>query len=168
MLALGRLVYSSGRDRALPDPINGWLSYVSPRTQTPVVATGVLGCAALLMSLFVNLATVVQFASVLLVFMYVLVAASAIVWRFSQRDHYRPYRMPLWPLLLILALLGCAIVISQQSPRELAIVASIFAVAGLDYAVFLRPRAQTHWVMLNPTVPGDPPSSANTGPTDRD
>jgi amino acid transporter len=165
MLALGRLVYSSGRDRAWPDPINGWLSYVSPRTQTPVVATGILGCAALLMSLFVNLATVVQFASVLLVFMYVLVAASAIVSRFSQRDHHRPYRMPLWPLPPILALLGCAIVISQQSPRELAIVAGIFGVAGLYYAVFLRPRAQTHWVMLNPTVPGDPPSAANTGPT---
>ena len=35
MLALGRLVYSSGRDRAWPGPINGWLTYVNPRFQTP-------------------------------------------------------------------------------------------------------------------------------------
>jgi amino acid transporter len=124
-----------------------------------------MGTLALLLSLFVNLATVVEFASTLLVFMYVLVAASAIVSRVRQRDHIRPYRMPLWPLPPLLALVGCALVISQQSPRELAIVAGIFVVAGIYYVVFLRPRAATHWVMLNPKVPGDPPSATNAAPT---
>jgi hypothetical protein len=55
-------------------------------------------------------------------------------------------------------------VISQQNPRELAIVAAIFAAAGLYYAVFLRPRAQTHWVMLSPEVPGDPPEAPIAAP----
>ena len=48
-----------------------------------------IGIAAALMSVFVNLATVVQFASLLLVFMYTLVAVAAIVSRFTQRDHLR-------------------------------------------------------------------------------
>ena len=75
--------------------------------------------------------------------------------------------MPLSPLPPVLALIGCAIVISQQNPRELAIVAAIFAAAGLYYAVFLRPRAQTHWVMLSPEVPGDPPDAPNAVPRRR-
>lgn len=156
MLALGRLVYSSGRDRAWPEPISGWLTYVSPRFKTPVVATAVIGSLAAILSAFVNLSQIVEIASLLLVVMYILVSLSAIVTRFTQKDHVRPYRMPLWPLPPVLALVGCLIVLTQQDPSDLLLLGVIFAIAGLYYVSYLRPRSATHWVMLNPTVPGDP------------
>src|SRR5262249_37320469 len=96
-LGVGRVVYSSGSDRAGPGPLNVWLGSIHPRTQTPVIATGLMGGLGVLLLLFVDLATAVEITTTLLVFMYALVAAAAIVSRISQRDHVRPYRMPLWP-----------------------------------------------------------------------
>jgi hypothetical protein len=58
--------------------------------------------------------------------------------------------MPLWPLTPVVALAGVAVTVSLQTGRDLAIVAGILA-AGLAYeSVYLRPRRDTHWILLEP------------------
>jgi hypothetical protein len=52
----------------------------------------------------------------------------------------------------VVALAGVAVTISLQTGRDLAIVAGILA-AGLVYeSVYLRPRRDTHWILLDPLV----------------
>jgi hypothetical protein len=70
----------------------------------------------------------------------------------AQGGLVRPYRLPLWPLPPLVALAGVATTVLLQTGRDLAIVAAILA-AGLLYDVlYLRPRRDTHWLLLEPLV----------------
>jgi len=151
MLTYGRLVYSSGRDKAWPEPISGWLAKTHPTLRSPWVATAIVGLIGALLTYFSNVAALVTFTGVLLVILYGLVALSALVSRFTQRGLARPYKMPLWPLWPIIGLAGCVIVFTQQTLSDIGICAAIFIVAGIYYVVYLRQRQSTHWLMLAPT-----------------
>ena len=67
--------------------------------------------------------------------------------------------MPLWPLSPVVALAGVVVTVLLQTGRDLAIVAAILA-AGLLYdAVYLRPRRDTHWILLDPLVDEPDPAT---------
>ena len=88
--------------------------------------------------------------AVTVVMTFALIALSALASRLRQPGLARPYRMPLWPLTPVVALAGVAVTVSLQTGRDLAIVAGILA-AGLAYeSVYLRPRRDTHWILLEP------------------
>src|SRR5579859_3389159 len=94
MLTYGRIVYSSGRNKAWPEPVSGWLASVHPRLKSPWIATMVVGLIGALLTYFSNVASLVTFTGVLLIVLYGLVALSALVSRFTQRNLARPYKMP--------------------------------------------------------------------------
>jgi len=94
MLTYGRIVYSSGRNKAWPEPVSGWLASVHPRLKSPWIATMVVGLIGALLTYFSNVAALVTFTGVLLIVLYGLVALSALVSRFTQRNLARPYKMP--------------------------------------------------------------------------
>ncbi len=150
MLTFGRLVYSSGRDNAWPEPISRWLASTHPTLKSPWVATAIIGLIGALLTYFSKVAALVTFTGVLLIILYGLVALSALVSRFTQKGLVRPYKMPLWPLWPIIGLAGCVIVFTQQTLSDIGICAAIFIVAGIYYFVYLRQRQNTHWVMLAP------------------
>jgi amino acid transporter len=86
---------------------------------------------------------------------FALIALAALVSRLRQPHLARPYRMPLWPLPPLLALVGVAVTVLLQTRLDLAIVAGIL-VAGLLYeVVYLRPRRDTRWILLDPPA-GEP------------
>ncbi len=155
LLSYGRVLYSSGRDRAWPEPISRWLAATHPRFKSPWVATALLGIVGGLLTYFSSIATLVTFTGVLLVILYGLVALSALVSRLSQRNLERPYKMPFWPLWPLIGLVGCVVVFTQQTFSDMGICAAIFVVAGLYYVIYLRPRRATHWVMLDPAHSDD-------------
>ena len=95
LLSYGRVLYSSGRDKTWPEPISRWLAATHPRFKSPWVATALLGIVGGLLTYFSNVAALVTFTGVLLVALYGLVALSALVSRFTQRNLVRPYKMPL-------------------------------------------------------------------------
>jgi amino acid transporter len=152
LLGYARILYSSGRDRTWPEPVSRALGRIHPTTRTPVVATLTIGVAALTLTAMSDYAAAVTFASLTVVMTFALIALSALASRLRQPDLARPYRMPLWPLTPVVALAGVAVTVSLQTGRDLAIVAGILA-AGLVYeSVYLRPRRDTHWVLLEPPV----------------
>jgi amino acid transporter len=152
LLGYARILYSSGRDRTWPAPLSRALGQVHPRTRTPVVATLVIGVAALALTAVSDYAAAVTFASLTVVTTFALIALSALVSRLREPGLARPYRLPLWPLPPLVALTGVAVTVALQTRRDLAIVAGILA-AGLLYdAVYLRPRCDTHWLLLDPLV----------------
>jgi amino acid transporter len=150
-LQFSRVVWASGRDRAWPLPISHALEWVHPRFRMPWVATMLVGVFGAILCIQSSLLTVVTFTSVLIIVLYALIAISALVSRFTQRELERPFRMPLWPVSPVIALVGVGIAISQQKGSDLLIVAAIF-VGGLIYYVgFLAPRKDRYWSHL--TVP---------------
>jgi amino acid transporter len=152
LLGFARILYSSGRDRAWPAPFSHALGRVNPATRTPVVATLAIGVAALTLTAVTDYAAAVTFASLTIVVTFALIALSALASRLRQPDLDRPYRMPLWPLPPLVALAGVAATVVLQAGRDLAIVAAILAVGALYDAVYLRPRHDTHWILLDPLV----------------
>jgi amino acid transporter len=152
LLGFARILYSSGRDRAWPAPLSHALGRVNPATRTPVVATLAIGVAALTLTAVTDYAAAVTFASLTIVVTFALIALSALASRLRQPGLARPYRMPLWPLPPLVALAGVAGTVVLQTGRDLAIVAGILAAGTLYDAVYLRPRHDTHWILLDPLV----------------
>jgi hypothetical protein len=60
--------------------------------------------------------------------------------------------MPLWPLPPTVALAGVAATVLLQTGRDLAVVAGILAAGVLYDLAYLRPRRDTHWVLLAPVA----------------
>jgi amino acid transporter len=150
LLEYARILYSTGRDRTWPASLSRTLGRVHPRTRTPVVATLAIGVGALTLTAVSDYAAAVTFASLTVVTTFALIALSAVASRLLQPGLARPYRMPLWPLPPLVALAGVAVTVLLQTGTDLAIVAGILA-AGLLYdAVYLRPRRDTHWILLDP------------------
>jgi amino acid transporter len=158
LLEYARILYSSGRDRTWPAPLSRGVGRIHPRTRTPVVATVTIGVAALTLTAVSDYAAAVTFASLTVVVTFALIALSALASRFRQRSLARPYRMPLWPLPPVVALAGVAVTVLLQAGRDLAIVAGILAAGVLYDAAYLRPRRDTHWILLDPLV-GEPDRS---------
>jgi amino acid transporter len=150
-LQFSRVVWASGRDRAWPMPISRALEWVHPRFRMPWVATMLVGVCGAILCIQSSLLSVVTFTSVLIIVLYALIAVSALVSRFTQRDLERPFRMPLWPVSPVIALVGVGIAISQQKGSDLLIVAAIFVGGVVYYVGFLAPRKDRYWSHL--TVP---------------
>jgi hypothetical protein len=55
----------------------------------------------------------------------------------------------------VVALAGVAVTVLLQTGRDLVIVAGILAAGALYDAAYLRPRRDTHWILLDPVV-GEP------------
>ncbi len=149
-IAFGRILYSSGRDKAWPEPISRWIGAIHPKLHTPWIATAFVGLVGAVLTALTSLAAIVTFTGVVLVGIYGLIAVSAIVSRLTQRDLVRPYKMPLWPLPPLVALAGIVITATQQSLTDVGIVAIFAAAAVIYYVLYLRTRGSTHWVMLKP------------------
>jgi amino acid transporter len=160
-LQFSRVVYASGRDRAWPMPISNALAWVHPRFRMPWVSTALVGVAGAILCIQSSLISVVTFTSVLIIILYALIAISAIVSRVTQRDLERPFRMRLWPVAPVIALVGVGIALSQQKGSDMIIVAAIIAGGIIYYVGFLMPRKDRYWSHL--TVPEHELSAAGEG-----
>jgi amino acid transporter len=162
VLASGRILYSSARDRAWPGAVNTWLATVHSARHVPWVATAVVSILGAVLSLTVDLNTLIALTGADLVAWYWLITIAALVGRFSGATENAPYRMPLWPLPPILAFLGTGYVALQQTPQSL-LVAGVTVVIGLIYwAVVILPQGGRAWNLREPlrdeTVEGPVPA----------
>lgn len=58
--------------------------------------------------------------------------------------------MPLWPAPALVTIAVILLALYNQEVRDLLITAGVLVVAGLYYALYLRGRNGTHWVMTSP------------------
>jgi amino acid transporter len=145
-LQFARIVWSSGRDRAWPEPVSTWLVGVN-RYGSPWVATLLVGGLATVLCLEGTLVSVVTFTAVLIVVLYALTAIASLWTRMREPAVRRPFRMPLWPIPPVISLIGLAFAITQQKAADLWTVFVIFCIAAAYYVVFLRSRSDRYWVM---------------------
>ncbi|MDR3578098.1 MAG: APC family permease [Anaerolineaceae bacterium] len=145
VIQFARVLYSSGRDKAWPMPINNALTKVSSRFKTPWVASIVVGVMAGVLVFFSSLLAAVTFISVMIVLLYALIAVCDITARI--RGMKPGFKMPFWPLPPVLAILGALAALSQQKVADIAISAGVVVLALIYYYAYLKPRSDTHWMI---------------------
>ncbi|MFE3548896.1 APC family permease [Streptomyces kronopolitis] len=158
-----RVVFSSARDAAWPTPVNRIFSHVGRRFGSPWAATLAVGVPGAALC-FVNLDTLSEVTGVAVAAMYVFVALGALVSRRGEHKHRLAWRMPLWPAIPALLIVVLAWVLYQQSTKSLAITGAIVLAAAGYWALYLRPRQETHWVI---SVPEDEQAPAMTAAAPR-
>ncbi|WP_393063262.1 APC family permease [Streptomyces sp. LN549] len=143
-----RVLFASARDKAWPAPVNRALSRLG-RFGSPWVATLVVGVPGAALC-FVNLDTLYGVTGVSVTAMYLLVAIAALLCRRGSHRGAPAWRMPLWPAIPVLLILVLAYILTQQETEYLLWTGGITAVATLYWAVYLRPRRATRWLVSIP------------------
>jgi amino acid transporter len=151
-LQFARVLWASGRDAIWPGPVSRGLQKLLPATDAPWVATLVVGTCATILCFLSDIVAVVTFVSVLTILIYVFVGVTTIVSRQRDKSVTRTFRLPLYPLPPLLAIVGAAVALSQQARKDLIVVAIIY-LAGLAYYVFyLRSRRDAMAALRAPQV----------------
>jgi amino acid transporter len=101
-----------------------------------------LGIGNALLCYFTSLNNLITFTGVIIVVIYLLVAVSAIVSRVKNRSAERPFRMPIWPIPPLVAILGVILALTQQKQRDLIITAVIIVISLLYWFAYLRLKAE--------------------------
>ncbi|WP_332759840.1 APC family permease [Streptomyces sp. MT206] len=143
-----RVLFASARDKAWPEPVNNALSRLG-RFGSPWVATLLVGVPGAALC-FVNLDTLYGVTGVSVTGMYLLVAVAAL---FSRRGAHREaaaWRMPLWPAVPVVLIAVLAYILTQQETQYLLWTGGITAVATLYWALYLRPRQDSRWLVSIP------------------
>ncbi|MFK0280263.1 APC family permease [Streptomyces sp. NPDC090499] len=143
-----RVLFASARDKAWPAPVNSALSRLG-RFGSPWVATLAVGVPGAVLC-FVNLDTLYGVTGVSVTGMYLLVAVAALLSRRGHHKHTPAWRMPLWPAMPLLLIVVLAYILTQQETTYLLWTGGITAAATLYWALYLRPRKETHWVVSIP------------------
>ncbi|MER7836528.1 APC family permease [Streptomyces sp. NPDC096040] len=143
-----RVLFASARDKAWPTPVNTALSRLG-RFGSPWVATLAVGVPGALLC-FVNLDTLYGVTGVSVTGMYLLVAVAALLARRGAHKHTPAWRMPLWPTMPILLIAVLAYILTQQETTYLLWTGGITAAATLYWALYLRPRKTTRWLVSIP------------------
>ena len=146
ILAYGRIFFSSGRDRAWPGPVNGWMTARS-RFRSPWFATAVVGVLGAIMCLTVSLNTLVNLTGASLVADYALIAIAALFARPTGATAHSPYRMPLWPLPPILALVCLAYIFTKQTSLLLWVTLITVGIGLAYWLVVIFPQRGRAWIL---------------------
>ncbi|MFF4210908.1 APC family permease [Streptomyces sp. NPDC001796] len=143
-----RVLFASARDKAWPQPVNNALARLG-RFGSPWVATLVVGVPGALLC-FVNLDTLYGVTGVSVTGMYLLVAVAALLSRRGRHATTPAWRMPLWPAMPILLIAVLGYILTQQEVTYLLWTGGITAAATLYWALYLRPRRATRWLVSLP------------------
>ncbi|MCY0920858.1 APC family permease [Streptomyces sp. H27-G5] len=143
-----RVLFASARDKAWPEPVNNALSRLG-RIGSPWVATLLVGVPGAAMC-FVNLDTLYGVTGVSVTGMYLLVAVAALYSRRGAHGSSAAWRMPLWPAVPVVLIAVFAYILTQQETQYLLWTGGITAVATLYWALYLRPRQDSRWLVSIP------------------
>lgn len=144
-----RVLFASARDKAWPTPVNTVFAELG-RFGSPWVATLAVGVPGAILC-FVNLDTLYGITGVSVTAMYLLVAVAALLSRKGPHKHTPAWRMPLWPAVPVLLIAVLTYILSQQETAYLLWTGGITAAATLYWALYLRPRRDTRWLVSIPT-----------------
>ena len=133
-LGYARIFYAAGKDRMWPGPLNGFFARVG-RSKVPVGGFAVLFVGNSLLCIFSTLQNLITFTGVVIVIVYLLVAASALTSRVRDRGLRRTLRMPAWPLFPVIALAGGVAALTQQTAKDIAIAVGLSLAAAIVYLV---------------------------------
>lgn len=150
ILEFGRILYSASRDRAWPGVINDWLVAVHPTLKSPWVATALVGIVSAILCLTVDLNTLITLTGAALVADYAFVALASLIGRYIGATAGSPYRMPLWPIPPILALIALVYITTQQTTTALLVAGGTILIGLIYWAIVILPQKGRAWNLKEP------------------
>jgi amino acid transporter len=151
----GRHLYSSGRDGVWPRGMSEALARLHPRFNSPWVATLAIGVTSILWCL-VRLDLLLILIGDGTAAIYLCMSLAALKGRKGVAAH-APYRMPLFPWIPVLALLGLSAVgaadLLTPDGREGLLASAVVAVAAVAY-YRLAVRKSGRWAHRGPSAGG--------------
>jgi amino acid transporter len=155
IVQFGRILYSAARDHAFPGPSSTWLASVHPSWKSPWVATILVGIVGVVLCLTVDLGTLIMLTGASLVLNYALVALAALVGRAVGASDHSPYKMPLWPLPPVLALIALIYVTTQQTQTALLVTGGTIVIGLVYWLIVILPKGDKAWTLLQPALDED-------------
>ena len=152
LVQFGRIIYSAARDRAFPGRSNAWLVSLNPRWKSPWTATLLVGFISFVLCLTVDLGTLITLTGASLVLNYALVALAALVGRMVGATDHSPYKMPLWPVAPVLALLALVYITTQQTQTALLVTGATILIGIVYWAIVILPQRGRAWTLLQPVL----------------
>lgn len=150
IIQVARLLYASARDGSWPDAIGRPLERINLRFQTPIVATSVVGIAAVLAGAFVSFNFLLLATGAGLIVIYAVVAVSALIDRNKRAEQSNGYKMPWWPLPPIVVIAATVYVAYQgilADWRPILISIVTVAIGVVYYYIFIHPRRESRWTL---------------------
>ena len=136
----GRVIFSSGRDQLWTPKLNHLFTRIHPRWDSPWLATLLLAVPSAALSFSSNLEEMTSFTVLLLLMVYLAVAFCGLFSRVLRSDREHPYRMPLWPLPALLAVIGAGYLLLSgllDAPlRDILIILVLLAVSVILYSTY--------------------------------
>lgn len=132
-----RVLFAMSRDGMAPKIFRR----VSQRTQTPVQNTLIVCAAVALLAGFIPINFLAEMTSVGTLVAFLVVSVGVMILRRTQPDLPRGFKVPLYPVIPILSIIGCVWVISSLKPVTL-IAFVIWEALVLAY-YFLHGRSQS-------------------------
>ncbi|NUT09954.1 MAG: APC family permease [Nonomuraea sp.] len=145
-----RVLFASGRDRAWPEVVNQALTRLHPRWGSPWVATLVIGLPGVAMAALLEIEELLGVTSVIICLVSILLAVAALRARSGAFRPVSAWRMPLWPVIPVLVIAALAYALAEQAVADLLVAGGIVAASALYYLLYLRPRADSRWVVTTP------------------
>jgi amino acid transporter len=161
-LMAGRQLYSTGRDRVWPAPLNAAFTHLHPRFHSPWIATLTMGAISVLWC-FAPLSFLVTMIASGTVALYVALCLAVLAGRGNGSTAHAAWRMPLFPLAPVLALIVLAGVVwtallDEKVGRPGLMAGGAVAVVSVAlYTLVLRPRGE--WAHRGPTAAETPPAA---------
>ncbi|MGP4020159.1 APC family permease [Saccharopolyspora sp. 5N708] len=147
VLQNARVIYASARDQAWPAPVNRALARLHPRWKSPWVSTLVVGVPGAALAGLVDIESLIGLTGVVVAVLYLLIAIAAL--RVRRSTGPTAWRMPLWPVPALVTAAAIVLALANQSLADLLLTAAVAVLAAAYYAVHLRRRRDTHWVMTD-------------------
>ncbi|MFM7598551.1 MAG: amino acid permease [Actinomycetota bacterium] len=129
-----RILFAMGRDGLLPKAF----TRVSPRTQTPVTNTIIVGALVAIPASLVSLGQLAEATSIGTLGAFAVVNIGVIILRRRQPDLPRGFTTPLFPLMPILGLILIAVIVLSLQPVTWLVFAIWMAVGFIIYFAYSR------------------------------
>ena len=156
VLVFARFFYSTGRDRAWPEPVNRALTRLHPRLHSPWVADLTAGGLATI-GCFLPFHLLLVMTGTGVVVMYALLCIGVMAGRRNGSTAHRAYHQPLYPLAPVLGFAALAYVLYTDwldadvgRPSLIATVA--LAAVSLAYCLIMRRRRGPGWDITAPAA----------------
>lgn len=153
VLQNARVLYSSGRDRSWPVPVNRALTKLNEGYNAPWLATLAIGVPGAVFAYAIDIEALLGITSVILASLYVLIAFAALWVRrqATTAEEGSIWKMPLWPVPPLLVIFAVGYALTGSTRSDVLVTASIVAVALLYYVGYLARRPQERFVVVNPS-----------------
>ncbi len=144
IMSSSRYPVALGNDRLFPP----FLSRISKRFNTPIPAIILTG-TIIILSLLLELDTLVKIASSIILFSYILTNAAVIIIRESKIQNYRPsFKVPLYPWTQIISIIFFSLLIVEVGVAAFETVAGILIFGVLFYLFYGRKKYSKEYALL--------------------